>query len=108
MTAHETDDGHVLVQIEDDGIGVDRSKSAKNGASGDHISRGIEITKGRADVLRRLGLTDIRIVGPEQIHAPDGAVSGTRVSILLPVAVGMESGAPELRTPEDAITFGVQ
>src|SRR5690606_9997966 len=56
-------EGRVLVRIEDDGIGVERSMHNKERTDSDHISRGIEITKGRADVLRRLDLTDIRITG---------------------------------------------
>jgi hypothetical protein len=42
------------------------------------------------------------------MHAPDGTVTGTLVTILLPVANGMESGSTELRSPTDAITFDVQ
>lgn len=77
--------GRVLVRIEDDGIGVDQSRSNKSGEESDHISRGIEITKGRADVLRRLDLTDIRISGPEQWHEPGtGRILGTKVAIELP------------------------
>jgi signal transduction histidine kinase len=79
------DPGRVVVQIEDDGIGVLASLQAKEGEQGDHISRGIEITKGRADVLRKLELTDIRIQGPDQWHDPvTGKVMGTRVRIELP------------------------
>ncbi|MBK7384556.1 MAG: hypothetical protein IPI81_14680 [Flavobacteriales bacterium] len=58
----------VLVRIVDDGIGVDQSMRSKPEPEGDHISRGIEITKGRADVLRKLEVTDIRIDGPHQWH----------------------------------------
>ena len=78
--------GRVLVRIDDDGIGFDRSMANKE--KNDHISRGIEITKGRADVLRKLDLTDIRITGPEQWHETGtNTVIGTRVAIELP-AVG--------------------
>ena len=94
--------------IEDDGIGIDQSLTTKNGGSGDHISRGIEITKGRADVLRRLGLTDIRIEGPVQITGGGEGGTGTRVTILLPVGSGTESGSDVLRSAPDAITFEVQ
>jgi two-component sensor histidine kinase len=97
--------GRIKVGIEDDGIGIDQSLSAKNGTSADHISRGIEITKGRADVLRRLELTDIRIQGPEQLHGADGRVAGTRVIIDLPVGGVMESEPDVLRTGDAAITF---
>jgi ligand-binding sensor domain-containing protein/two-component sensor histidine kinase len=77
--------GRVSVLIEDDGIGVDQSRRNKQDSDSDHISRGIEITKGRADVLRKLDLTDIRISGPDQWHDPEtGAVLGTRVAIELP------------------------
>lgn len=106
VTPGET--GRIRVGIEDDGIGIDKSLSAKNDASGDHISRGIEITKGRADVLRRLELTDIRIQGPEQMHGRDGSVTGTRVVIDLPVGGVMESGQDVLRTADAAITFEAQ
>ncbi len=77
-------EGRVLVRIEDDGIGVQQSLNNKSGSDSDHISRGIEITKGRADVLRRLDLTDIRINGPEQWQDADGRIMGTKVAIELP------------------------
>ncbi len=76
--------GHVRITITDDGIGVDQSLERKNGGGGDHISRGIEITKGRADVLRKLALADIRIEGPVQLQHTNGEPSGTRVTIELP------------------------
>ncbi len=78
-------EGRVLVRIEDDGIGVDQSLNNKTDSDSDHISRGIEITKGRADVLRRLDLTDIRIKGPDQWQDEiTGAILGTKVAIELP------------------------
>ena len=98
--------GRVAVCIEDDGIGVDHSRRAKQEANGDHISRGIEITKGRADVLRRLGLADIRIHGPEQWHDPGtGAVLGTRVRIELPVTGPAKKTGEHLRTGRSPLTF---
>ena len=77
-------EGHVRISITDDGIGVEESLERKNGRASDHISRGIEITKGRADVLRRLALADIRIQGPEQTVDSNGQPSGTAVTIELP------------------------
>ncbi|HRO98946.1 MAG TPA: two-component regulator propeller domain-containing protein [Flavobacteriales bacterium] len=87
--------GRVMVVIQDDGVGVDHSRRSK-GATGDHISRGIEITKGRADVLRRLELTDIRINGPDQRHGPGGEVQGTEVTIELPLNVPPKSSVEGL------------
>lgn len=91
--------GRVVVEVADDGIGVDRSRARKSGES-DHISRGIEITKGRADVLRRLDLADIRIQGPEQVQGPDGAVLGTRVRIDLPARGGAERSSTVLQNDQ--------
>jgi ligand-binding sensor domain-containing protein/two-component sensor histidine kinase len=77
--------GRVRVVIEDDGVGVEQSLRAKDTGPADHISRGIEITKGRADVLRNLEISDIRIEGPgPRASAGDPALRGTRVSVELP------------------------
>ncbi|MBL7954143.1 MAG: histidine kinase [Flavobacteriales bacterium] len=82
-------EGRLDVRILDDGIGVKHSLEAKTAASGDHISRGIEITKGRADVLRRLDLTDIRITGPEErVDPTTGRTIGTQVLVSLPMTNG--------------------
>ncbi len=82
-------DDRIEVRVLDNGIGVQQSLEAKDHAADDHISRGIEITKGRADVLRRLELTDIRIVGPQDRVDPDtGRSLGTQVIVSLPMANG--------------------
>ena len=75
---------HVRIRISDDGIGIDQSLDGKNGDATGHISRGIEITKGRADILRRMKLADIRIQGPEQLSSRHG--KGTQVVIDLPLS----------------------
>ena len=99
--------GRVVVRIEDDGIGVERSQQAKAGAENDHISRGIEITKGRADVLRRLELTDIRIDGPkERSGSPSERLQGTVVIIELPVQQSETKRVTGLESAADDYTFG--
>jgi two-component sensor histidine kinase len=93
-----TEAGRVVVVIEDDGIGVDQSLKAKEEQESDHISRGIEITKGRADVLRKLDINDIRIKGPEQWYDPDtNRVMGTRVLIELSVDLPSKFQGESLR-----------
>ena len=96
----------VRVHIVDDGIGVDESRSRKQPTASDHISRGIEITKGRTDVLRKLQLTDIRIEGPEQIQH-NGKPAGTQVTIDLPYKAGVEGiQQPDLHSDASVTTFG--
>lgn len=92
--------GHVRITIMDDGVGVEASRANKSGQASDHISRGIEITKGRADVLRRLDLADIRITGPEQLHDAAGQPSGTAVTIELPSKESGADGPLDLRSEE--------
>ena len=97
--------GHVRISVLDDGIGVETSRERKSGRPADHISRGIEITKGRADVLRRLELADIRIKGPDQLHGPDGGPAGTGVTIELPIGGRGTDGGGGLQKTTDRITF---
>lgn len=104
ITVERGEEGRARVSIVDDGIGIERSQALKNGAEGDHISRGIEITKGRADVLRKLDLTDIRITGPEQLGDAQ-APRGTRVVIDLPSKNGQGKGHLDLRIGEERLTF---
>jgi LytS/YehU family sensor histidine kinase len=96
---------HVRITIQDDGIGVEASRERKSGNSSDHISRGIEITKGRADVLRRLDLADIRITGPEQLHDAHGQPSGTQVTIELPSKESVTAGNGNLQNAVTPLTF---
>lgn len=89
--------GRTRVRVTDDGIGIDQSVGRKNGGENDHISRGIEITKGRADVLRKLNLADIRIQGPEQLGGAHGS-QGTQVIIDLPSGSPIANQAPDLHS----------
>ncbi|MBK8340705.1 MAG: histidine kinase [Flavobacteriales bacterium] len=95
----------VKITISDNGMGIDRSRASRNHES-DHISRGIEIPKGRADVLRKLLVTDIRITGPEQVHGASGEVAGTRVLIELPYNPPSQGPPENLRNTPSHITFG--
>ncbi|MCB0811234.1 MAG: histidine kinase, partial [Flavobacteriales bacterium] len=86
IQVHGHAEDRIRVTISDDGIGLTESFNRKAATASDHISRGIEITKGRTDVLRNLNLSDIRIQGPEEVRGADGIVTGTRVMIDLPSA----------------------
>lgn len=75
------------VSVTDDGIGFNTSMRNKTGDS-DHISRGMDITSGRLELLRKATGKELRIVGPEELRTADGAVCGTRVEIILPLDLG--------------------
>jgi len=90
ISVEESGPGRTRISILDNGVGIDRSLNDKAEMESDHISRGIEITKGRADVLRKLGLSDIRILGPEQTMDQEGR-TGTRVIIDLPSGSGQKT-----------------
>lgn len=97
----------VEVRVVDNGIGVQSSIEAKAGATADHISRGIEITKGRADILKRLNIMDIQIDGPSDvIDAGTGRSVGAEVRISLPLASGWKKDAPGLHSAPEHPTFG--
>lgn len=104
---HPGEPGWVTVTIADDGIGVQESLKGKVNGTEDHISKGIEITKGRADVLRSLHLSDIRITGPEQSHDAAGLVTGTHVRIDLPLGNGAKKPTNGLLAATSGHTFGM-
>jgi ligand-binding sensor domain-containing protein len=95
ISVDRTAEGRTRVRVTDDGIGIEQSVGRKNGDEADHISRGIEITKGRADVLRKLNLADIRIQGPEQLGGKHGS-QGTQVIIDLPSGPSATPEKPDL------------
>lgn len=97
IAVDRTAEGRIRVRITDDGIGVQHSVDGKAGTDVDHISRGIEITKGRADVLRKLNLADIRIQGPDQLGGKHGS-AGTQVIVELPAPTETPAGAGHLQT----------
>lgn len=106
ITISAVGNDRVRIRISDDGIGIEKSMVAKADLPADHISRGIEITKGRADVLRKLDLTDIRITGPmDQIDPQTGKRQGTEVTIDLPVMDRSKRVLGDLHPKMDRSTF---
>lgn len=67
---------HLLIQIIDDGVGIDNSLKNKKGH---HISKGMSLTKERINLLNQVG------VNPIQIDIRQNGVSGTYVAILVPL-----------------------
>lgn len=67
--------------IEDNGIGIDTSLAKKSKHS--HISKGMSLTSGRLNILKKVTNKSIHIDGPKQIENDDNQPIGTRVIITL-------------------------
>jgi hypothetical protein len=50
-----------------------------------HISKGMEITKSRIELIHKMTGEDIQLIGPYQVNSDSGEVLGTKVEIILPV-----------------------
>lgn len=70
------DQDHLLIQIIDDGVGIDNSLKNKKGH---HVSKGMSLTKERINLLNQIG------VNPIQIDIRQNGISGTYVAILVPL-----------------------
>lgn len=86
ITVKELDD-EIMFSIEDNGIGVEASKARKNGKDQGHISRGMEITSGRINLLRQMTKSDLAVKGPFDVKNERGETIGARVEIVLPIKV---------------------
>ncbi len=70
----------LLFVIEDNGIGIEQSKKMKGVSSSDHISQGMNITKNRLDLIRKMKKQNVFVNGPYELKE-GGDVLGTRVEI---------------------------
>jgi LytS/YehU family sensor histidine kinase len=71
----------ILFEIVDNGIGYDVSQSKKTDNS--HHSKGMLITNGRIDLLKKATEKKMSIKGPFQMNDENGNSLGTKVEILL-------------------------
>jgi ligand-binding sensor domain-containing protein/two-component sensor histidine kinase len=75
-------DAHVELEITDNGIGIENSLKRKTGADS-HISKGMQITQHRIDLIKKTTGKTIELIGPEDIKSNTGASIGTIVKIKL-------------------------
>lgn len=68
----------------DDGIGIENSLKSKT-ETDDHISKGMEITRNRIELIKKMNGEQVQLIGPQQINSEQGEVLGTRVEIIIPV-----------------------
>jgi ligand-binding sensor domain-containing protein len=72
---------NVVFEIEDNGIGIDESRKTKTDNA--HHSKGMLITSGRIEILKKVTQQKMTIVGPYQLNDENGAPNGTRVELVL-------------------------
>ncbi|WP_291861705.1 tetratricopeptide repeat protein [Marinilabilia sp.] len=86
------DKNRVVVEVEDNGIGIDASKQASEKEKG-HESMAIKITRERLEMLRRDsgGRTDLSIMDKKQVNPFD---RGTLVRIIIPLVEVNQNGKP--------------
>ena len=78
---HRNQSDEITFIIEDNGIGIDNSLAQKNEHS--HVSKGMELTAGRLEILKEITNKNIKIVGPFQINDKSNIAFGTRVIITI-------------------------
>jgi ligand-binding sensor domain-containing protein len=69
----------LTIRVGDNGVGVDLSLKNKRESSGDHESKGTEITLKRIELLKKLTHKDFQLIGPRQVFNDDGLIAGTEV-----------------------------
>jgi ligand-binding sensor domain-containing protein len=80
--------GEVIFEVVDDGVGIDNTlQSKKENISGDHESKGMEITNRRIELLRKLTGDNLLIIGPFQLNDTHGNSIGTKVVIKMGVNI---------------------
>ncbi len=70
-----------LITIEDNGVGIKESLAKKGNTN--HSSKGMLITSGRLEILKKTSNKDIVIKGPFQKEDGDGNILGTMVEITI-------------------------
>ncbi|MFZ5553135.1 MAG: two-component regulator propeller domain-containing protein [Bacteroidota bacterium] len=75
---------HVAIRITDNGIGIETSLKNKQKEGSGHVSRGIEITSGRLEVLKKLTNENLQIRGPYDLGKNGHEIHGTEVILELP------------------------
>jgi len=73
----------LIIDIIDDGIGIDKSLANKKGKPQHHDSKGMEITKGRIELIGKISNKECSVEGPTQIYNEKNEIAGTKVSIII-------------------------
>jgi ligand-binding sensor domain-containing protein len=79
----DLENAHLVWTISDNGIGIENSLRSKTGTD-EHISRGMEITTSRIELIKKMTGKKVELIGPQQINDENGMAAGTLVKIILP------------------------
>ena len=79
------EDEDCTIEIQDNGVGINTSLSAKASDNGNHDSKGMEITLNRIKLQRNMTGLNYQIEGPSETSNKNGSVSGTKVIIRIPM-----------------------
>lgn len=71
---------HIRIEIKDNGVGIESSRSNKKDVSNVHQSQGMMIAKGRIELLQKISARSIEMDGPHQIKENDRLINGTVVN----------------------------
>lgn len=73
----------LMIDIKDNGIGIDESLALKKDKKQGHISKGMELTKNRIELVGKISSKKCFIDGPKQMNDENNKVLGTSVSIVI-------------------------
>lgn len=71
---------HIRIEIKDNGVGIESSRSSKKEDPERHQSQGMLIAKGRIELLQKISARSIEMVGPHQIKENNRLINGTVVT----------------------------
>jgi LytS/YehU family sensor histidine kinase len=71
----------LVIQIDDNGVGIEHSMNSKVKYDGDHKSQGMEITSKRIDLLKKISSNEFDLIGPVQLENENRLINGTRVTL---------------------------
>lgn len=73
-----------IIQIDDNGVGIDTSLKNKPNGREQHVSKGMDITLNRMKLYQNMTGKNYLIEGPYEVRDEKGNIQGTRLRILLP------------------------
>ena len=75
--------GNLIITIKDNGVGIETSLKEKQDKKQLHVSKGMDLTKSRINLINRITNKSCFVKGPYQIYDAAKNVAGTEVSITI-------------------------